>query len=62
MFNMVRSARNPQSMLNNMMSQNPQLRQVFDAINAHGGDPKKAFYDIARERGVDPEEILKQLK
>jgi hypothetical protein len=62
MFNMFKSAQNPQALLNNMASQNPQLKQVMEAINQHGGDPKKAFYDIARERGIDPDEILNQLK
>jgi hypothetical protein len=62
MFNMFKSAQNPQALLNNMASQNPQLKQVMEAINQHGGDPKKAFYDIAKERGIDPDEILNQLK
>jgi hypothetical protein len=59
---MFKSAQNPQALLNNMASQNPQLKQVMEAINQHGGDPKKAFYDIAKERGIDPNEILNQLK
>jgi hypothetical protein len=59
---MFKSAQNPQALLNNMASQNPQLKQVMEAINQHGGDPKKAFYDIAKERGIDPDEILNQLK
>jgi hypothetical protein len=62
MFNLLKSAQNPQALLNNMASQNPQLKQVMEAINQHGGDPKKAFYDIAKERGIDPDEILNQLK
>jgi hypothetical protein len=59
---MFKSAQNPHALLNNMASQNPQLKQVMEAINQHGGDPKKAFYDIAKERGIDPDEILNQLK
>jgi hypothetical protein len=59
---MLKSAKNPQALLNNMASQNPQLKQVMKAINQHGGDPKKAFYDIAKKRGIDPDEILNQLK
>jgi hypothetical protein len=34
----------------------------MEVINQHGGDPKKAFYDIAKERGIDPDKILNQLK
>ena len=39
---------------------NPQMKQVMDYINANGGDPKTAFYKLAKEKGVDPETILKQ--
>lgn len=61
MMNMLKSAGNPQMMLNQMMSQNPQIKQVMDFVNANGGDPKTAFYKAAQEKGVDPNEILRQL-
>ena len=61
MMNMLKSAGNPQMMLNQMMGQNPQIKQVMDFINANGGDPKTAFYKVAQEKGVDPNEILRQL-
>lgn len=61
MMNMLKSAGNPQMMLNQMMSQNPQIKQVMDFINTNGGDPKTAFYKAAQEKGVDPNEILRQL-
>lgn len=62
MMNMVRSAGNPNAMLNSMMQSNPQLRQVFDIINQNGGDPRTAFYKLAEQKGVDPEEVLKMLR
>ena len=61
MINMLRSSGNPQMMLNQMAAQNPQMKQVMDYINQNGGDPQRAFYKMAQERGVDPNEILKQL-
>ena len=61
MLNMVRSAGNPQMMLNQMVGQNPQMRQVMEYINANGGDPKAAFYKLAQEKGVNPDDILRQL-
>ena len=61
MLNMVRSAGNPQMMLNQMIRQNPQMKQVMGYVNANGGDPKTAFYKLAQEKGVDPNEILRQL-
>lgn len=62
MYQMVKSAGNPQAMLNQMMGQNPQLKQVMDTVQQSGGDPKKAFYRIAEERGVNPDDILNALK
>lgn len=62
MMNMIRSARNPQAMLQFMMQNNPQMRQVMDLINQSGGDPKAAFYRLAQEKGIDPQQILDMLK
>ncbi len=49
---------NPQSMIQQM----PQYKQVMDYVNANGGDARSAFYKKASEMGVDPNEILNQLK
>ena len=62
MMNMVRSAGNPQLMLQQMAQNNPQMRQVMDLINQSGGDPKAAFYKLAQEKGIDPQQILDMLK
>ena len=62
MINMFRNANNPQQLLQNMMSRNPQLQSVMNYINQNGGNPKDAFYKMANEKGIDPEEILKMLK
>lgn len=56
---MIRSSGNPQAMLNQMVSQNPQINQI---INQYGGDPKTAFYKYAEANGVDPNEILNMMK
>ena len=45
---------NPQAMLQN----NPQAQQL---IAQHGGDPKKAFYALAQQMGIDPNEVVKTL-
>lgn len=62
MMNMVRSAGNPQAMLQSMVSSNPQMKQVMDMVNQYGGDPKAAFYKMAEEQGVDPEQVLSMLR
>lgn len=62
MMQMVRNAGNPQAMLDQLANTNPQVRQVMDIVRASGNDPKKAFYTLAEQRGVNPEDILRQLK
>ena len=62
MMSMVRSAGNPQAMLMQMMQNSPQMGQVMQLVNQSGGDPKKAFYDVCQQKGVDPNEILGMLR
>lgn len=62
MIQMVRSASNPQAAINQLMQTNPQMKQVMDIIKASGNDPKRAFYALAEQKGVDPNSILEQLK
>ena len=62
MMNFYKTAKNPQDTLMRMMNSNPRMKQVMDYINANGGDAKTAFYKMAEEKGVDPEEILSQLR
>ena len=62
MMNALKTAKNPQAVLQLLALKNPQLKNVLDYINQHGGDPEKAFYEMAKEKGVNPEEILKMLQ
>ena len=55
----IKSSNNPQAMVNEMLSRNPQLNNI---INQYGGDPKTAFYKYAEANGVDPDEILQMMK
>lgn len=62
MMQTIKNAGNPQMMFNQMMAQNPQYKQVMEYINANGGDAKAAFYKMAQEKGVNPDDILNQLQ
>ena len=62
LMNMCKNANNPQAMLMSMVGQNPQIKSVIDLVQQSGGDPKALFYKMAEQQGVDPEEILNQLK
>jgi len=59
MVSAFKNSPNPQAMLNNMLMQNP---RVTELINQYGGDPKTAFYALAQQRGINPDEILTMLK
>lgn len=40
---------------------NPQFKQAMQYVNQNGGNPKDAFYKLAKEKGVDPDEFIKQV-
>ena len=61
-MNTMNAIRSPRTMLNQMLMQNPQMKQAIDYINANGGDPESAFYKLADEMGVDPDEVLKAMR
>ena len=59
---LVRSASDPQAAIAQLIQTNPQMKQVMDFVRSSGGDPKRAFYSLAQQRGVNPDDILNQLK
>ena len=59
MAQMIKSSGNPQMMLQNLLSQNPRTNQL---MNAFGGDPKTAFYNLARSKGIDPDQFVTMIK
>ena len=62
MMGMLQMAQNPQAMLNQMMMNNPQLKQVMDVINQYEGNVDKALEAKAAEYGITPQEIYEMLK
>ena len=62
LFQMLRSSSNPQAMISQLMQTNPQMKQAMDIIKASGNDPKRAFYALAEQKGINPQSILDQLK
>ena len=62
MMTMVGGAQDPNGMLRQLMNNNPQMKQVTELIQNAGGDPRRAFYELAQQKGVDPQEILDMMK
>ena len=61
MMNAVRAAQNPQAALNQLIMNNPQMKQVMDIVQKHGGDPMVAFREEAAAAGMNPDEIMRML-
>ena len=59
MAQMLKTSSNPQAMVNQVMNNNPQMRQI---IQQYGGNPKTAFYKYAEANGIDPNEVLNMLR
>lgn len=60
MMQMLNSAQNPQAALNMLAQKNPQMAQVMSLV--HGKNPQEVFYAMCQQKGVNPEEILSQLR
>lgn len=62
MMSAIKMAQNPTAMLNQMVMNNPNLKQVMDIVNQYGGDANKAFVAYAEQNGINPNEIIGMLK
>lgn len=62
MISMLKGTANPQALLNQLIQTNPNMKQVMEIVQQYGGDANKAFYALAKEKGIDPQQILDLLK
>ena len=60
-MSIIRNSNNPQDMLQSMAANNPNVQGIMSLINKYNGDPKAAFFALAKERGVDPTQFLSTL-
>ena len=60
MMNMFRAASNPQQMLMQAAQHNPAIGTVIQMCN--GKNPKDVFYEQCQKMGVNPDEIINQLR
>ena len=44
------------------LMQGPQYQQAMNLIQQAGGDARTAFYNLARQKGVDPDQLISMLK
>ena len=62
LINQVRQSSNPQEAMNQIIASNPQFQNVMNYIAQNGGDAKTAFYNMAAQKNVDPNTILRSLR
>ena len=62
MVNMAKAAQNPMAAINKMSANDPRIQQVMEYVNQNGGDAKAAFYNLANQKGVNPNDIISQLR
>ena len=62
MINQVRNSQDPNAAMQQLIQQNPNFQNVMNYIQANGGDAKTAFYNMAAQKGIDPNSILRYLR
>ena len=60
-WNLVKNSGNPEQTMAAIMQQNPEFKKVIETLSALG-DPKKLFYERAKQKGVDPNVYINLLK
>ena len=61
---MLQGMSNPMAMqqqFQQAIGNNPMYGQVMQLVQGAGGDAKKAFYDLAQQNGIDPQQVLNAL-
>ena len=56
----IKNCGNPQQMVENIVQQNPQLG-IINLLGQCGGNAKKAFYMYAKQKGINPDDIINML-
>lgn len=54
--------KDPSAMLRLMAAQNPSVKQALDMVQQNGGNAEAAFRTLAKQNGIDPEQIIGALK
>ena len=62
MINMVSHSNNPMQLMQTMAQSNPQLQSILNLIQTSQKSPKDLFFEMAQQRGVDPQQILQILQ
>lgn len=59
---MLSGSANPYQVLTGIAAKNPMIKNVMDSAKNSGKSYKDIFYELAKQKGVDPNNIISQLK
>ena len=62
LYKMLKSSNNPQQLLMNLASQDPQVKQIIDILKMSNKSPQDLFLAAAKSQGANPDDILNMLK
>ena len=61
-FSMLNGSSNPYQLFMNIAAKNPMIKNIMDMSNNTGKSYQDMFYELAKQKGVDPNSIINQLK
>ena len=61
-MNQIKMAQNPQLALNQILMNNPNINSIMELIKNNGGNLQTAFYNLAKQKGIDPQVVLNELR
>lgn len=61
LYHTLMNAKNPTQMFIQLAQQNPQLKPIADALK-QGGNPQAIFKQMCEQRGINPDDFLKQIQ
>ena len=61
-MNQIKMAQNPQLALNQILMNNPNINLIMELIKNNGGNLQTAFYNLAKQKGIDPQVVLNELR
>lgn len=59
MYNAMKNG-NPMQVFQQMAMRNPNMKPIMNMIN-NGANPKDLFYQMCNQRGINPDEFLKNI-
>ena len=58
----IKNSPNPNQAAQDLLTSDPQFNGMIDYINQNGGSAQAAFYNLARQKGQNPDVIVNALK